>query len=465
MVVFVEDAFPIHVIAAEAAVVADLPAGGIGFCQTAAALIHMPCTADPALIGFLLNTVFCVDNVPIIVPPLVGDLAAGRAFFVVFRRSYLPLIIQRMTLGTGFFLFDVIANHALDAADTGLRTGSRVASLYFLPVVGFRRTTFAAGMLVGCIFFREAPQMHFRITDLLHTVIAEPDMGSVTKIRKLYIGMDAVFHNTAAAANIRLRTVLICNRFHPVVDPNAAIDRSCAVANSAAVTGRTAAHIPAVSQGITDDQHIAVAQIHAGHRLTGVVGRSAYAVHPAGTAGVIKFTEAVAGAGTLVQTVSVQAAPKGSKSCSRAKAGIDGGEHLCFCGTGPASALQGIGIVSGGKALQIESAVQCTDISAAPAQCVGSGTKGFSGVLTHNSLGDHIGYRFVGQHIVAQVCHNTQTKGGHIHINGGCAHLLTGFSALSGQGQRQLAVVTQRIFRVDMQDVGVGIARFGIDRI
>ena len=300
MVVFVEETFLIHVIAAPVTVIGDLLTGGPGFCQCAAAFIHMPCAADLALIGFFLDTVLGISNVLVLMAALVSYFTAGGTEFVVFCRSDLPLVVQCMALRSRFLFLDHIADHALDTMLTRIYTSCCVTPLNFFPVMGFNYTTFRTAVIQVTVFAGINPAMLHRISDFLLAVITILNMGSVTQVCICHILMGTIFHNSATMADIGNRAIFIGDRFHSVIHPDTAVDRRYAVANGTAVAGRATAYIPAVSQGVADDQHIPILQIDTGHRLAGIVSGSAHAIHPAGTAGVIKFTEAVSGACALV---------------------------------------------------------------------------------------------------------------------------------------------------------------------
>ena len=253
----VEEAVLFQLIATATTVIGDLLTGGPGFRHRAAAFIHMPCTADLALVGFLLDTVLGIGNVLILMAALVCNFPTGRTEFVMLCRRYLPLVIQSMTLGTGFFFLDVVADHTLDTSYTGFRAGCGIAALHFPPVVVFGCAASGAGMLFRGIL-RVDPQVHFGIANLLHAVVAELDMAAIAQVCKDHICMGAVLHNAAAMAHIGLGAVLVGDGLHPVIDPDAAVDSGYAVANSTAVAGRAAAHIPAIGQGEADGQHIAI---------------------------------------------------------------------------------------------------------------------------------------------------------------------------------------------------------------
>ena len=465
MVVFVEETFLIHVIATPVTVIGDLLAGSQGFCQCTAAFIHMPCAADLALIGFFLDTVLGISNMLVLMAALVSHFTAGGTEFVMFICGYLPLVVQCMALRSCFLFLDHIADHTLDTMLTRIYTSCCVTPLNFFPVMLFYHAAFGTAVIQVTVFAGINPAMLRRIANFLLAVVTILNMGSVTKVCKDNIGMGTIFHNTAAVADIGLGAIFIGDGFHSVVDPDAAIHRRYAVANGAAVAGRATAHIPAIGQSVANDQYIAVLQVHAGHRLAGVVCRTTHAVHPAGTAGVVKLTEAATGAGTLIQPVAVQAAPQGCQTRSRTEPCIDGRKNFRFRSTGPGAALQSICAVSGSQTLQVETAVQSACVTATPSKGICCRTEGFTGVFTHNRFGYHIGYRFVCQDFVAKICYHTQTKRRHIYINGSIADLLARFSALAVQGQRQLAVITQSVFRIDGKLVGIGVTHFRVFRI
>ena len=136
MVVFVEETFLIHVIAAPVTVIGDLLTGGPGFCQCAAAFIHMPCAADLALIGFFLDTVLGISNVLVLMAALVSHFTAGGTEFVVFGCGYLPLVVRCMALRSRFLFPDHIADQALDASGAGFGASCGVASLHVNDEVG-----------------------------------------------------------------------------------------------------------------------------------------------------------------------------------------------------------------------------------------------------------------------------------------------------------------------------------------
>ena len=121
--------------------------------------------------------------------------------------------------------------------------------------------------------------------------------------------------------------------------------------------------------------------------------------------------------------------------------------------------------MSGGQTLQIESAVQCTCISASPAKGICRCSEGFSGVLAHNCFGNYIGYRLIRQDFVIKIGYHTQAKAGHIHINGSVTDLLAGFSSLSVQRQFQLSVIAQCILSVNVKFVGIGVTHLVVFRV
>ena len=153
--------------------------------------------------------------------------------------------------------------------------------------------------------------------------------------------METIFLNTAASADIYFLTIPDL-RLHPVVNLIVSVNGGDTVANGISVGGITAAHIPAVGQSEADRQHIAVLEINCGHGLAGIVIPAANAVHPAGAAGVIKFTKGATGTGTLIQAVSPDTAPQGCQATSLSKDPVDFFQTFLFRISRPSTAFQRI---------------------------------------------------------------------------------------------------------------------------
>ena len=307
------------------------------------------------------------------------------------------------------------------------------------------------------------PYMFFGISNIGVAVFTVLNMGTVTQICPGRVGMYAILNNATAMADIEFSSTGI-DTFHLMVDPEVSIDTCNTVAHSFAVAGSSATHIPAFRQSIADRKHIAILQVYRRHCLSGIVGRIAHRVHPAGITGIIEFTEAAAGAAALIQTVSVNTAPQYSKRFSRTEARINSFQNFFFIRSGPGAFLQGIGTVACIHPFQIESPVQSTSVHAAPSKGLCCRAEGIACIFAHQCLCNHIGNRFVRKNIVFHRSHNPQSQNRHIHPDGGRTDLLTGISSLAHQCQLQLTEVTEGILGINVQNMLICIAFFRIFR-
>ena len=269
--------------------------------------------------------------------------------------------------------------------------------------------------------------------------------------------MGAVLNHAAAAAHVVNGAVRVFHLFHLVSGSDVTIDCRNTVAHNIAIIVAAAADVPPVGQSVAQRQHIFVLQTHRRHGLTRVIA-AAYRVHPPGAAGIIELAEGAAGAGAFVQSVAVQAAPQNCKTSPRAEPGVDGIQHFLFRASRPDRIFQCICVIVGIQTPQIEAGVQRPAVIAPPVKrtfCCRA--EGFTGVLSHDRLGDHIGNRLVRQNLIRDRADNTDPQHRHVHINRRVPDFLPGFYAEANQRQFLFAPVAVCVLSVNVEGMFISI--------
>ena len=310
------------------------------------------------------------------------------------------------------------------------------------------------------------PDVFFRIADHGTAIIAEFDMGTIAQIIIYCILVRTGFDQTAAVALINQAAVRLLHRLHPVVDGIASVQGRDTVACGVAVALGSAAHIPAVGQGIAQGQYIAILQrilAHAQSRIVHTVQRE----QPAGAGGVVKLSVGAAGCAALVQAVAVIAPPEGGQASSFSEPCIDGCEYFLLIGAVliPCRAVQTFTNDARGKALQIEARIQCPRVPGLPAQGILCSTIGLPQIHSEHRLGDGIGDGLVGQHIISDTVHDAQSYHRHVHIDGGRTGFLAGLVPLTLQLDGHFSVVSVGILGVDVEGMLIAVAHIGILRM
>ena len=383
-------------------------------------------------------------------------LAAGRAFLIVLQRRVVPAIVQRVPLRFGFFFLFHAADAASDRSDARLGAGGGVGAFHFFPEMLLRRAALRADVAVLRVPGVVCPVVGERVADDRLTILAEQNMGSVLQILVGHMRVGAVLNHAAAAAHVANGAVRVFCGFPSMVNINCAIAPFDTVSHNIAVIVAAAADVPPVGQGVAQRQHISVLQTHRRHGLTRVIA-TAYRVHPPGAAGIIELAEGAAGAGAFVQSVAVQAAPQNCKTSPRAEPGVDGIQHFLFRASRPDRIFQCICVIVGIQTPQIETSVQRPAVIAPPAESIACRTEGFTGVLSHDRLGDHIGNRLVRQNLIRDRADNTDPQHCHIYINIGFSDFLSGFYAEANQRQFLFAPVAVCVLSVNVEGMFISI--------
>ena len=364
-----------------------------------------------------------------------NDLITDRTLLIMLLSSMIPAIIQHVTLGGAFLFHGHAANGTMHRLCARFRAGGRVASFHQFPSVFLFQCADCTYMVCMILGLLHIPGMLLGVANGSAAILTEADMGTILQVHPSLICMGTSFHQAAAMAHIPNASVLQSHLFHPVVDADAAVAGCDAITHGITVTGCASAHIPAVGQGITQSQNIAILQIIRRHRLSGEIV-TAEREQPAGSLAVIMLTDGAVAAAALIQTVAVNAAPQGCKTCSFSKIVINGLQDLLLIGAIliPTASIQHVGIdtAAGLETLQIEAVVQGPGILAAgPAKGIFCLTKGFSGIISPNRLGYHIGDRFICQDIVRNRAVYTHSQYRQVNINGCGTGFLSSLIALS----------------------------------
>ena len=116
---------------------------------------------------------------------------------------------------------------------------------------------------------------------------------------------------------------------------------------------------------------------------------------------------------------------------------------------------------------QIEAGIQRTAVGAAagrPVEAVRRRAERVARVIVPDGLGDHIGDRLLGQHIITDRPANAETQHTHVDVDAGRADLLTRFGTFSDEFQGQLAVVALFVLSIDIQRMLVPVTLVQIFR-
>ena len=379
------------------------------------------------------------------------------------QRRVVPAIVQRVSFRFGFFFLFHAADAASDRSDARLGAGGSVGAFHFLPEMLLRRAAFRADVAVLRVPGVVCPVVGERVADDRLTILAEQNMGSVLQILVGHMRVGAVLNHAAAAAHVANGAVRVFHLFHLMSGSDVTIDCRNTVAHNIAVIVAAAANVPAIGQGVAQCQHISVLQTHRRHGLTRVIA-AAYRVHPPGAAGIIELAEGAAGAGAFVQSVAVQAAPQNCKTSPRAEPGVDSFQHFLFRASRPDRIFQCICVIVGIQTPQIETSVQRPAVIAPPAESIACRTEGFTGVLSHDRLGDHIGNRLVRQNLIRDRADNTYPQHRHVHINLRVPDFLSGFYAETIQRQLRFPPVAVSVLGVNIEGMFLSVPRLRIRR-
>ena len=241
--------------AAATTVICALPAGlrtNDEVCVSAVVPI-VPCIADLAVPIPIAGMVFIL----MLALAFCNHLFTNRTSLIVFRLVMIPAAVQLVSFcGTVLFLIR-LANSTENLSCSRLCTGCGITSLYFFPQMPFHGIANRTSMfLIGT-----CPVMHFGISDRSSAILAEQDMGTVSKIPANLVLMGTVFHQSAATTYITDGAICVFNILHLVVNIVASVKRRYAVTDTVSITLCAAAYIPAIGQGIAQCQHISVFQI------------------------------------------------------------------------------------------------------------------------------------------------------------------------------------------------------------
>ena len=113
---------------------------------------------------------------------------------------------------------------------------------------------------------------------------------------------------------------------------------------------------------------------------------------------------------------------------------------------------------------QIETSVQRPAVIAPPAESIACRTEGFTGVLSHDRLGDHIGNRLVRQNLIRDRADNTYPQHRHVHINRRVPDFLSGFYAETIQRQLRFPPVAVSVLGVNIEGMFLSVPRLRIRR-
>ena len=395
----------------------------------------------------------------------VADLALLIVVLMILVAD--PHVLRLMPGRGGFFFLLRIADLTLGGFHARFGAGCGVGQLCPLVRGLFRKAAILAlrGMRI-CTLVRGIFQlMCARYTNRLAAVLADLYARSAALILIFLMLMRAALDHAAAVADVLRCAVLRGDRLIAVMNGPAAVETGDAVAHGIAVAAFARTDIPTVGQRVAKRQRIAVLQIIARHGRTGIIRRAADGIHPAGTHCVVKFTDAGACAGQR-DTVAVDAAPEDRFVAVRAEAAVDPGKDLIrraaelvptpaerICPAAEAGAVV--------HRLQIKAGIQCIFVGAAagrPVEAVCSRAERVARVIVPDGLGDHIGDRLLGQHIIADGPADAETQDAHVDIDAGRADLLALFGAFADKFQGQFAIVALFVLGVDIQRMLVPVA-------